>query len=376
MQSLRKRIFTGLMSASLAMGFAQFATANENSTARMIRDALQPEGTKLDTVNDFISHSKQSSKIPAKKVVVEKGKIFAKLLTPLNSSFNLNGDDVRAIVVGSVSEKGKPWLEEGTILEGCVEASSKATFGQTDGSLVIRFYKAKLGEHQIELFTSSDTGDGAIRPSNEKITTKKQRIRGVLMTVSRIAIPAAIGTSGMSIAISAGAGAVIGCAFADKGKHIQGTVRGAWEGAGLTILDPLVCKGQSVVLPQGTPIQLQLSEAVSVPPYTPNLNKNIVSEELSGSLSSQRVVPSVTQLNTHAEILSNPKTSSTSNGDAQLIAVNRKISQNDLAGALIELTAAEELYPNDENVKKMHEELYTLISGGKKISDTGTGTSH
>ncbi len=364
------------MSASLAMGFAQFATANENSTARMIRDALQPEGTKLDTVNDFISHSKQSSKIPAKKVVVEKGKIFAKLLTPLNSSFNLNGDDVRAIVVGSVSEKGKPWLEEGTILEGCVEASSKATFGQTDGSLVIRFYKAKLGEHQIELFTSSDTGDGAIRPSNEKITTKKQRIRGVLMTVSRIAIPAAIGTSGMSIAISAGAGAVIGCAFADKGKHIQGTVRGAWEGAGLTILDPLVCKGQSVVLPQGTPIQLQLSEAVSVPPYTPNLNKNIVSEELSGSLSSQRVVPSVTQLNTHAEILSNPKTSSTSNGDAQLIAVNRKISQNDLAGALIELTAAEELYPNDENVKKMHEELYTLISGGKKISDTGTGTSH
>jgi hypothetical protein len=385
MQAFRRRIFIGLVSVSLCLVITPYADASDSSTARMIHDALQPEASPLETVNEFIAHSEHISKKPVKKIQVNNGQIFARLLTPLNSSFNLNGDDVQAIVISSLNDKGKPWLEEGTIIEGCVESSKKATFGQTDGALVIRFYKAHLGDKQIDLFAASDTDDGSIKPSSEsKPTTKKQRIRGVLMTVSRIAIPASIGTGGIAIAISAGAGAVIGCAFADKGKHIQGTVRGAWEGAGLTILDPLVCKGKSVILPEGTPIQLQLTESVIVPPYTGNPDTSNFSTDLAGNLLGQKnnANTSLTKLETHAQILNQSPISggtTTSNGqesENHLAMVNKKISQNNLAGALTELTVVEDLYPNDENVKKMHTELYSLVSGGKQLSDTASDTTH
>lgn len=336
----------------------------------MIHDALQPEESQIDAVNGFITHSQVQKKSSPKRVVIYNGQIFAKLLTPLNSSFNLSGDDVKAVVVNSLNERGKPWLDEGTILEGCVESAKKATYGQTDGSLVIRFYKARLGNQQIDLFTASDTDDGTIKPTDDKPTTKKQRIRGVLMTVSRIAIPAAIGTGGMSIAISAGAGAVIGAAFSDKGKRIQGTARGAWEGAGLTILDPLVCKGQSVVLPLGTPIQLQVTEPVAVPPYVASSNPIASDETVSGLLSQNTHKPPITNLETHAQLLNSPANNSTDGNrpkqqEDHLVAVNKKIEQNDLAGAITELTAAEALYPDDENLKQMHAEILNLVSGRK-----------
>lgn len=332
-----------------------------------------PDSNALDQVNEFISHSKTVGKKPDRTVQVNNGQVVARLTTPLNSSFNQSGDEVKAVVVSSTNQNGKPWLEEGTILEGTVEASKKATYGQTDGTLVIRFYKAKFGDKQIELFTSSDTDDGAIKPE-QKALTKKQKIRGVLMTVSRIAIPAAIGTGGMSIAISAGAGAAIGLAFSDKGKRIKGTVRGAYEGAGLSFLDPVICKGNTVVMAEGTPIGLQLNEPVSVPPYVGiATNTSNTFSDISGTLlSKKKVDTSVTRLDTHAQILGQggvkSSSDSASEDDGHLDAVNRKIAQNDLAGALTALTSAEELYPQDPKLKQMHIELFNLVSGQSTAS--------
>jgi hypothetical protein len=376
MRPSRLLILTGVLSVYCCTFFQPCVLGSDKETIRMMRDAMQPASTQLEQVNDFIAHSEIVKKKDTKTIQVNNGQIFAKLLTPLNSSFNMTGDDVQAVVINSLSANGKPWLEQGTILEGTVELAKKATYGQTDGSLVIRFYKAKYGEKQIDLYTASDTDDGTIKPSEQKPMTRKQRVRGVLMTVSRIAIPAAIGTSGMSIAISAGAGAAIGLAFSEKGQRIKGTVRGAWEGAGLTILDPLVCKGKTIVLPQGTPIGLQLTEPVWVPPYTGDGEKAAIASDVSdasGRLLSQTAKPVL--LETHAQLLnqasdkSDQATTSPIQSDDHLKIVRRKISQNDLAAALTELTAVEELYPNEEEVQKLHLELYELVSGGKKSNN-------
>jgi len=347
----------------------------DRETERAIRDAVEAPPTPLETVNEFVAHSTAVGVPKPETVTVRNGLIFVRLLTPLNSSFNMSGDVVRAVVVGSQGENGKPWLQEGAILEGCVESAKKATYGQTDGALVIRFYAAKIDNRRVELFTTPDTDDHTLKPSPVHLTTKKQKIRGILMTVTRIAVPAAIGSGGMSIAITAGAGAAIGLAFSEKGKRIQGTVRGAWEGAGLTVFDPIVRKGDSVVLPEGTPLQLQLTETLQAPKYVPN----VTSVKSEGELANLQTDASITQLKTHAEIVKNNSTTGetvpiTEKVDP-LATVNRKILQNDLAAAITALAEAERLYPDDENVRAMHTKIYELVSG-QKTSGTESGTTH
>ncbi len=200
------------------------------------------------------------------------------------------------------------------------------------------------------------------------------------MTATKIAIPAAIGTGGMSIAITAGAGAAIGLAFSEKGKRIQGTARGAWEGAGLNVLDPVVCKGKSVVLPEGQPLQLMLTEPVTTPKYVANSNELKTNINFSTHQSTEST--SITQLATRAEIVKNssttppdvPETTSVEKTDP-LASVNRKIAQNDLAGAITELTEAERLYPQDESVKNMHKKIFDIVSG-LKTAETENRSIH
>ena len=375
MLKFRKCLFDFASLSMLVVSISQPAFSLDSATQRLIHDAQLPEASQLEQVNDFIAHNKPIGKKPEKTVRVSNGQIFCRLITPLNSSFNLSGDTVQAVVIGSLSSKGKPWLEEGTILEGVVEASKKAGRGQSDGYLTIRFYTAKFGEKQIDLFTSADTDDGKIKPPEEELLTKKQRVRGVLMTMSRLAIPAAMGTSGMSIALTAGAGAAIGLAFSDKGKRIQGTVRGAWEGAGLSFLDPAVCKGRSVILPEGTPLELQLDEPIAVPPYIGSANRITSTSELSAALLSQKAPP--VKLETHAQILGQKSSAAAETvAEDRLKDVRRRIDQNDLAAALTELTAVEEAYPEDETIKTLHTQLFEVISGQRKISDISTGRTN
>lgn len=354
------------------------ANSRDYKIERVVRDALEAPPTPLETVNEFVAHSARVGAPKPEFVTVRNGTIYVRLLTPLNSSVNMSGDVVKAVVVGSANDKGQPWLQEGAILEGCVEDAKKATFGQTDGSLVVRFYVAKIDNRRIELCTATDTDDHRLKPSPVHLTTKKQRVRGILMTATRIAIPAAVGTGGLSIAITTGAGAAIGLAFSEKGKRIQGTARGAWEGAGLTILDPLVCKGSSVVLPEGSPMQLQLTEPLSAPKYVANVAALKSEQELAHM---QTVgATAVTQLSTHAQIMKNSSTAEDVADQSEpkvdrLETVNKKIAQSDLAGAITALNEAEGLYPNDASVKAMHTKIYELISG-QKTAGTDSSTTH
>ncbi len=376
MKLIRNSVCIALTVAISALTFCDKATGKDSETERMIRDALERSPTPLQSVNEFISHSAPVGSAKPNMVTTSEGRIYVRLLTPLNSSFNHSGDDVKAVVVGSQNKKGMPWLQEGAILEGQVEDAKKATFGQTDGSLVVRFYTVNIDNHHVDIFTTPDTDDHTLKPSPVHLTTKKQRVRGILMTATRIAIPAAIGSGGMSIAITAGAGAAIGLAFSDKGKRIQGTARGAWEGAGLTVLDPLVCKGKSVILPEGTALQLQLTDSVVAPKYV--ANPNAIETNALGSNQSTEAT-SVTQLATHAEIVKNSSTNEKATTQIEtpdpLVAVNRKIAQNDLAAAITELNEAERLYPDDPKVKDMHKKIFELVSG-QKTSGTDNHLNH
>lgn len=378
MKLLERTISLALTVVLSSFSLIQSAHGLDKATERIVHDAIEQPATPNQVVSEFISHSVAPGSARPNMVTTSDGQIYVRLLTPLNSSFNMSGDVVKAVVVGSLNKNGQPWLQEGAILEGRVEDAKKATYGQTDGSLVVRFYDLVMDNHRIELFSTPDTDDHTLKPSPVHLTTKKQRIRGILMTATKIAIPAAIGSGGMSIAITAGAGAAIGLAFSDKGKRLQGTARGAWEGAGLNLLDPIVCKGKSVILPEGTPLQLQLTEPVKAPKYVANSNEPKMNTEVAASLSAG--ANSVTQLATHAQIVKNSSTNSPDSAETAiepkvdpLISVNRKIAQNDLAGAITALSEAERLYPEDENVKNMHQRIFDIVSGRKSV-DTNSLT--
>ncbi len=321
--------------------------------SQLVKSFSQPD-SEVEIVNNFVLNSRSTSrKNNTEYVTVEHAQIFARLLTPLNSSLSQSGDVVKAMVTGSATRDGKPWLEEGTILEGCVESSNKSKFASTDGAIVIRFYSARLRDRVIDLtMVVPDTDDQSLRPSHYHKVTRKQRVRGILMTATKLAVPMAIGTGGLSIGITTGAGAIIGGLLADDGKHMQGAVKGAWDGAGLSFLTPLVSKGKSVVMAEGSPLMLTLSDSVYVPTYTKPVNFSI-----NGDL-----VASTERLRTSAKILNESEVeASLRRTDALVALVQRKLDQADLAAAVAALEQAETVSRDDTRVQALHAEIFKLI---------------
>src|SRR5262249_31368086 len=114
------------------------------------------------------------------------------------------------------------------------------------------------------------TVDGAMKPAPQTAAlTRKQTLRRMLILTSSLAIPMAVGTGGLSLAVSAGTGAVIGGLLADDKHYFKGMAEGALQGSGLAILSPLVRKGRTVNLAWGMPLQLKLADPVSLPEPSP-----------------------------------------------------------------------------------------------------------
>lgn len=200
------------------------------------------------------------------------------------------------------------------------------------------------------------------------------------MTATRMAVPMAIGSGGLSIAITTGAGAVIGGVLAEKGKHISGAVEGAWEGSGLSMLDPVVKKGLTVKLAQGTPISLQLSEAISVPRFSKSEMSGEDNSQVAGQFISRPADAATTTrlLSTHARIMepgnadqssdaSQPDASLTPQQSEQIAetlkSVDRLIEQANLAAAIDAEQDLEKRFPDEPRVKAAHERLAKLIYG-------------
>ncbi|MGH9549590.1 MAG: hypothetical protein ACRD3W_09450, partial [Terriglobales bacterium] len=192
--------------------------------------SFRPEQTPAQAMNRFTVRSFDQKPEPI--VDLQNVSLVVSLMTPLNSKLNREGDLIRAEVVSSSTTNGAPWLPKGTILEGSVEGAHNSTFCRTDGRLFLRFYTATINGNELDVnIAPSAGGDRWVHPAKSKMT-KKAMVRNALMAATFIAVPLAIGTGGTSLAITAGAGAVIGGVLADDGKHLQGAVNGAWEGSG------------------------------------------------------------------------------------------------------------------------------------------------
>lgn len=302
-----------------------------------LKSLLQNDRSEVAIFNDF--RVQEFSKKEEKTVALDQANAIVELATPLNSRISGPGDPVRAVVKSSRLPSGKPWLPEGTELDGVIEEVKNATFAKTDAKLCLRFYTATVNGKTFPINTAPATADKRVHPEKLPVTRKRQ-IRNVLMAASFIAIPLAIGTGGTSIAISTGAGAIIGGVLADNGKHVQGAVNGAWEGSGLGVLDPIVKKGRTVQLAQGTQLELELREEIHVP---------VSVIRLAAEQERERESPSVVATDTHAKLIS----VHTPSEEDCLSQCRRLITQNDLAGALNAAEQALRDHPDSRQLKTL-----------------------
>lgn len=333
---------------------AQLAMAKDPDLTSLARD-FNPVETDVQQVNRFTVGplGRHEDNVPISEASVD-----AKLLTPLNTKVAAAGDLVRAEVTASRTANGAPWLPIGSILEGTVEQSDKEGRCRKNGAIYVRFYYATAGSDTFELSSAPNTADSALHALPRKVTTKA-KIRGALLTATFIALPFAIPSMGTALAISAGAGAVIGGVLADDHKYLQGAIAGAWQGSGLSVFNPIVQKGRSVVLPVGTTLSLNLTDETQVP------RSVLIAAERQQKL--QESPPAVTT-ETHATILS------TVNPDKIIARCHTLIEQKDLASAIDVLDKALERAPECQPIKEYRDKLLSDVTarGANRTAITTT----
>lgn len=288
--------------------------------------------------------------------VVESMQMNATLLTPLNSELSMPGDEVRAVVSEDNDPAVTQLIPPGTILRGCVEKSRTSARMSQNGALLLQFYKA---ESESGCFPVRFAAYSAITPLCQKLPTRsrKHRTRDLLMFSSRLAIPLALGTGGTSLAITTGAGAVIGAAFADDGKYLSGALRGAWEGAGLSAFDPIVRKGYALALPVGTELGLASLGSIRVP-IKQREDKTVLGVQarvMDEKLNRCAIAPLQTVASSNAP----------DGRNSVISTIARYYGERNLAQALDEAAKAVENYPDDSELRQVRDSLFRFANGGE-----------
>jgi len=348
-------------------------------------DPFMPPLSNTGVVNEFITNSRMSAAPDAPTETIANLKIVVKLQAPLNSDFSKPGDPVEAEIAEPVAGLTESAMPVGSVLHGYVERSVASGRMSRHGQLYVRFYWIEQGGRWQELYANAGEMQGDRMPVR---VTRKQVLRGILMTATMMAVPMAIGTGGMSLAITAGAGAVVGAALADDRKYVKGAVRGAWQGSGLSVLDPLVAKGKQVRLPAGQRLELALAEPLTLPAGS---RARAPAAQPSGQAATTnawgRIVPGLQDagpdsvLRTSARIISANEAEKPAGslppdaGDIAPPAVVERcreyVSQKNLAAALDAAEKAHRQYPRDPELNKFRRELLTRVSGGAITVDDG-----
>lgn len=356
--------------------------AADTSFASVMQVPPAAADTETEQVNRFIANSGSVCTENEREVVFDSFELTAKLLHPLNSGFNQPGDSVTAVVAEPVAEKIRSFLPVGTVLRGDVEDVRANGRFRREGALSVRFYQFDSSIGKVDLHLAPASSDTFVHPVHLP-PGRKQIIRGILMRVTSLAVPLAIGSGGVSLAITAGAGAMIGAALADDHKYIHGAIRGAWDGAGLSILDPLLFKGSRVVLPAGTLLSLRLLVPARIPrSATPCPISGSVDGRIFASLPSSRGQPAQPALravlSTSARVISQTGgqlqgTEFASSGQDQQAAIGAQddplrqekefLAQKNLAAALNALDEACTRNGDDPRINLERERLLPLLTG-------------
>ena len=201
----------GLAFSGLAILPARAISAKDMA---IIQSEIDLDSSPVNCVNDFIRNSHTAGEQTLVTRSVQNLHVVVRLLTPLNSNFSHIVNPVRVVVTQSVGGNAKPILPPGTILEGYVEGQQSNGRLRRDGSIILKFYWATIGGQRFDLHLVPDTANGALYPYHLRSPmTGKQKLRLILMAANKIAIPCALGSGGISLAITVGAGAVIGPAW-------------------------------------------------------------------------------------------------------------------------------------------------------------------
>lgn len=116
--------------------------------------------------NAFIMNSGGPADRPLTHLKATKLKLQAQLLTPLNSSFNRQGDVILAIVTAAPDGDLGRVLWPGAILEGSVSRARPASRLQTSGKVIVNFYRAYVGDTRIALDVQADSDSSPISLPN------------------------------------------------------------------------------------------------------------------------------------------------------------------------------------------------------------------
>lgn len=343
----------------------------------------EPEASPAALVNEFICNS-GSCKAPELATSYLNVQLRARLLTPLNAGFNKPGDRVLAVVSEAPGGIIGKCLPAGALLCGTVEgARSNGRLKQT-GQLNFRFYSAVTPAGRLEVTLRPNTANGMVGPLGLNLPpSRKTALRNLFMTSSHIAIPLAIGSGGISIAITAGAGAVIGALLSDDHKYLRGAARGAWDASGLSVFDPLLFKAPQAIIPQGTAITLISEGPINLPNSMLKTGSNGASALLDPPLAYKLLRPrgAATVLSTAARIINQPNArsgesaatsqDSPANPSAatECVAdIEEFLRQKNLAAAMQALSQTCSLYPHDPVVKREKAKLLNLVTGQPSCS--------
>jgi hypothetical protein len=343
-----------------------------------------PQPTDALVVNEFVMNSQTGFTPAGKPLEASNVEIRARLLTPLNSMFNHPGDQIKAVVSQPIAGELGRIMPVGTTLYGWIEGSQQNGRMKREGNLVARFYQSSTPDGRIELDLIPTSQDGRVHPiQNQSVLSRKQQVRRLLTTSSRIVLPLAIGSGGLSLAITAGAGTILGSILADDRRYLQGAVRGAWEGCGLSIFDPLIFKGQPARLPIGTELTLKSVEPLKIP-YNMRRAASLRAAGQSSAPNPSTIdcnpfaaPPAQALLSTTARLLTDLAASNAESGQAALQTkdnparadanpleqIQRFLDQKNLAAAMSALDRASELYPDDPRVNTYRRQIVPLVTG-------------
>ncbi len=176
-------------------------------------------------------------------VYVEAGTQFNAMLNSSISSESIaNSDNVSAQLISDWIVNGTVIAPEGSILSGSVVDSNRATFAMGNGKIGINFNRLMTPDGRIIPLSTNKVYIVADSSRAGKIT--KRVLGGVLSGVAIAAISMIFGADPRDALI--------------RGAAIGGTV-----GA----VSAVASKGEEVVVPEGTNLQIMLSEPMTAQPY-------------------------------------------------------------------------------------------------------------
>lgn len=192
---------------------------------------------------DFILPQINQSPLNAGVIYIDAGtRLDAMLNSSISSDSIDNNDNVSAELITDWIANGVVIAPEGSILSGSVVDSNKASFAMRNGKIGINFNRIM-------------TPDGRII----QLATNKVYIVGNSSQAKKIAGKVAGGVlSGVAIA-------AVSMLFGADPK--EALIRGAAIGGTIGTISAVATKGEEIMVPEGTSLQIMLSEPMTIQQY-------------------------------------------------------------------------------------------------------------